>query len=150
MGHAGSIFDGRTRYGRGATRKPGQIVALLLLAPPLPEPAFGVGQVVWTPQGKQTVVRRYHESNVTNVGYAYIFRVQPAPITLSNGVVLHGRAVEVKYTEKVLLPLQLASVPPVPPGNPPVTLAMPEPDDQWALNLEAWVRDLLGVGDAHL
>ncbi len=126
---ARTIFDGRTRYARSL--KP-QVAALMAVTP---VPAkFEVGQVVVTPDGKLPIQRRYY---LKGGGWMYVFLVRvPGYIPMQQR----------HYLEDMLLPLQIANVPPPPPRPPLVVVAAPEPDEpDWGAALTAWVRELLGV-----
>lgn len=146
MGFASSIHDGRTRYGRNANRTP-NVHQLWITKEQRPAPAFADGQRVVTPRGVLVVQRKYYSAAADCTGWRYIFKFQPKPTKLANGVELWGRPFEINFSERELLPLQLAAVPPVSPPPPPVGIATPEPDmPDWGAAIEVWVRDLLGVG----
>lgn len=96
-----------------------------------PVAAFTVGQSVVTPDGERREIKRRYFKTGRDGGYTYVFHV-PAPGSF-------GPA-QVHIREAVLLPLQLANVPPKPP-LPPVLLALPEPEgDDLSAHIAAWVQ----------
>ena len=145
MTAARSMFDGRTTFGRNAARTPA-MVRVIEDSATRPDAAFEPEQEIATPQGRLTIQRRWYGSvkDTNRKDWHYAFISQDAPKTLTNGMTLSGDVHQFVFTETVLLPLQLAAVPPITPTTTKLEDSPAgENHDAWAENLVAWVNERL-------